>query len=594
MFNYLSKLLYILSGQKNYLALLIVLCLVTSLLETFGIGLVGPFIALASSPGLIHHYSWSEWIYQRLHLDSDIQMIGLLGLSVSAILCLKSILSFNIQKSIFEFGFGLQAELRLKLMQTYLTVPYVFHLNHNTAFLIQNVVNETEIFANKVLMPTLTAASNFTIILALVTLLLLTNPMVITSVVIMLLIAFWLLYRFKDKIFRWGKEGSEANSEIIRIVNHGLGGLKDIRIIGCESYFLAQLRHQADRFKYSSAYYNAFALVPRYTLEPFLIIMLVGFSIFYLLFNRDPKTLTSMLSVFAIASIRLLPAMSSFMQGLSVIRHSTYTVRKLYTDLKEVETAIGSKTLNSLSLAAKKNEQDLSILFKSQVALTNITFRYPGVSIPTIKNVSLVIKKGESIGLIGKSGAGKTTLVDLILGLLEPSSGYIQVDKQMIDYKNICTWQHLVGYISQSIFLIDDSIEKNIAFGVEDSQIDSLRLQKAIELSQLKDFIDALPNGVKTSVGERGVCLSGGQRQRIGIARALYHEREVLVLDEATSALDNETERLVSQSIRSLSRTKTSIIIAHRLSTLEQCDRIYVLDQGQIIKSGSYQEVVLD
>ncbi len=210
-----------------------------------------------------------------------------------------------------------------------------------------------------------------------------------------------------------------------------------------------------------------------------------------------------------------------------------------------------------------------------------------------VENVSLKIKKGQSIALIGKSGSGKTTLVDIILGLLEPNQGDILVDGKSV-YNNLRSWQNMIGYIPQSIFLIDDTVERNIAFGVPDSAIDPAKINKALQAAQLEELITQLPQGIQTEVGERGVRLSGGQRQRIGIARALYHEREILVLDEATSALDNETEKLVSEAIKSLAGTKTLIIIAHRLSTVEHCDRVYLMDKGHVIKSGSYQEVVVE
>lgn len=231
-------------------------------------------------------------------------------------------------------------------------------------------------------------------------------------------------------------------------------------------------------------------------------------------------------------------------------------------------------------------------MFENQIDLVKLIYRYPNTTELAIKGISLTIKKGESIGLIGKSGAGKTTLVDIILGLLTPEDGQIKVDGIDIT-ENLRTWQNLIGYIPQSIFLIDDTIERNIAFGVPDEQIDSERLMSAIQAAQLVDVINNLPNKIKTMVGERGVRLSGGQRQRVGIARALYHEREILVLDEATAALDNETENLVTEAISSLGGTKTLIIIAHRLSTVERCDRIYMLEDGRIVKSGNYHEVVL-
>jgi ABC-type multidrug transport system fused ATPase/permease subunit len=267
-------------------------------------------------------------------------------------------------------------------------------------------------------------------------------------------------------------------------------------------------------------------------------------------------------------------------------------------DLKEIDQqtktrpdlVFNSKAVSSFSF---KNPEVPTMYLTKTVNLKNISYRYSGTSELALRDISLSIEKGQSIALIGKSGAGKTTLVDVILGLLKPDSGDISVDGVSI-YGKLRSWQNLVGYIPQSISLLDESVERNIAFGVPEHMIDSDRLNKAIKAAQLEELIEQLPDGIKTSVGERGVRLSGGQRQRIGIARALYFGREILVLDEATSALDNETESLVTEAIRALSGTKTMIIIAHRLTTVEHCDRIYLLDKGRIVQSGSYREVVVE
>jgi ABC-type multidrug transport system fused ATPase/permease subunit len=270
----------------------------------------------------------------------------------------------------------------------------------------------------------------------------------------------------------------------------------------------------------------------------------------------------------------------------------------LYFDIKEIEEEKLEKSslLNpNLSVGDSLNHKHFSgraMPFMNQVELKNITYTYPETSKPAIENISLILKKGQSIAFIGKSGAGKTTLVDVILGLLKLEKGDILVDG-VSTYTNIREWQNLIGYIPQSIFLIDDTVESNIAFGVPEHLIDLERLNKAIRSAQLTELIEELPDGIKTVVGERGIRLSGGQRQRIGIARSLYHEREILVLDEATSALDNETESLVTEAIRSLSGQKTIIIIAHRLTTVEHCDWVYLLERGRIVQSGSYREVVV-
>jgi ABC-type multidrug transport system fused ATPase/permease subunit len=295
------------------------------------------------------------------------------------------------------------------------------------------------------------------------------------------------------------------------------------------------------------------------------------------------------MGVFAVASIRLLPATSQMLNALGRMRESSYALDMLYHDLKEIESH-GFRD----RLIRRQPLQPISkpVVFHNEIRLQKISYRYPNASSLAINNLSLTLRKGESIAFVGKSGSGKTTLADLLLGLLMPASGDIQVDGRSI-YQDLRSWQDLVGYIPQSIFLTDDTIENNIAFGVPAERIDSSRLQAAIQSAQLTDLIDHLPEGVHTRVGERGVRLSGGQRQRIGIARALYHGREVLILDEATSALDTETERQIDDAISSLAGSKTLIIIAHRVSTIEKCDRIYRIEAGTVKQSGTYAEIIL-
>ena len=275
---------------------------------------------------------------------------------------------------------------------------------------------------------------------------------------------------------------------------------------------------------------------------------------------------------------------------LGVLRNNKPTLDRIYLDLKELETP---ESQQYLGMSKKTNADKHTQIFADQIVIDKLNYSYPQSSTNSLIDVSLTIKKGESIALIGKSGAGKTTLVDIFLGLLIPQSGDIQVDGVSV-YSDLRAWQNLIGYIPQSIFLMDDTIERNIAFGIPDENIDKQKLDNAIKSAQLAELIEQLPEGVQTFVGENGVRLSGGQRQRIGIARALYHESEILVLDEATSALDNETESLISEALKELGRTKTMIVIAHRLTTVEHCDRIYEMSNGKIVRCGSYQEIVID
>jgi ATP-binding cassette, subfamily B, bacterial PglK len=598
MIGYLSKFFYILSGERKQLFLLLLFFILTSLMEAIGIGLIGPFIALASNPEFIYQNSWLHWFYTKSGFQNARQFLYLLSAVTLGILYFKSVLTFYGQKYVFKFSFKQQGELSAKLLHAYLAAPYTFHLTRNSALLIQNIVNETARFCDSFMLPLLTSVVNITIIFALILLLSRTNLTATLSVAGILLPTFGLIYFFRHKISKWGQESSESNTEMIRVINHGLGGLKETRIIGCESYFENQMRVQIDKFASALSAFQAFSILPRILLEAILVSFLVGFTIIFLLSNQNTEDLTSVLGVFAMASIRLLPSVSNTIYAFGTMRNSTYAVDKVYYDLKEIENVDFSqrqKVLDHLSLRKLLNTNSYSkccLPFEQGIVLDNIIYRYPSATETNLKGISLHLKKGQTIGIIGKSGAGKTTLVDVILGLLTPESGDIRVDGKTI-YDDLRSWQNLIGYIPQSIFLIDDTIERNITFGVPDDLIDRQRLEKAIQSAQLEELIEQLPDGLQTVVGERGVRLSGGQRQRIGIARVLYHEREILVLDEATAALDNETESLVSDAIRSLNGTKTIIIIAHRLSTLEHCDRVYSIEKGRIVRSGSYQEVVL-
>lgn len=589
MLKYLSKFLYILSDKRQELILLICLFIVTSVLETFGIGLIGPFIAVASNVNLIHQNSWLELLYQQFNFDSERDFVILFGLAVVVILWIKSMLGFNVQRYIFGFGFGQQAELRTRLMHSYLQAPYTFHLSRNSASLIQNILNETLVFANGILMPILFAGANLTIVTALSILLLVTNATATITILTILLILFVFIYKFRGKIATWGQEASKSNNKMVQIINHGIGGFKETRIIGCESYFETQIQKQAKIYQQVSEKFHAFSLLARYTLEPILITFIVGFTIFSLFVGQSLETLAATLGVFGIASVRLLPAASNLIQSVGGIKHSSYVVDVLYRDLKEIkQIEIKRKYTEKLQI-----EDNSIIKFDRAIQLEKVGYRYPKAKEWALQNIDLTIDKGQSIGIIGKSGAGKTTIVDIILGLLQIEQGDIKVDGISVK-NNLRAWQNLVGYIPQSIFLIDDTLERNIAFGIADDSIDRNKLEKAIQAAQLTEVVERLPHGVNTIIGERGVLLSGGQRQRVGIARALYHEREVLVLDEATAALDSETEELITKAIESLSSNKTIIVIAHRLTTLKNCDRIYKLEQGRVVKSGSYQEVVLD
>lgn len=598
MIEYLSKFLYVLPARKQRLIPLLLSFVLVSVLETFGIGLIGPFINLAMNPSSVTDVPVLYRIYSYLEIDSPIRFIATLGLLIVVVFCVKSFISWRVQVYVFKFSFKQKGELAIRLMHAYLTAPYTFYLDKNSANIVQNVVSETHTFSASILITLLTSISNFTIVLSLSALLFATNLVAVLAILCLLLPLIFMFHSFRDRIETWGKRLSQSNEAMIRTINHGLGGVKETKVIGCEHYFENQIAAQANDYAQAASAFYAFKISPRVIVETILVLFLVGFTSIYLIVNQNIESLTATLSVFALASIRLIPAISNLTSGLSILRNCSYPLNKLYHDLKTLERVENNDkqafaTSYIIDSASGLAESRPELALNDKIVLDRVGYRYPSAAEPALQNVSLTIKKGESVAFIGKSGAGKTTIVDVILGLLQPNTGDISIGDRSI-YKNLRAWQNLVGYIPQSIFLVDDTIERNVAFGVPDRLIDSDRLVRAIEAAQLTEVVANLPDGLKTEVGERGVMLSGGQRQRVGIARALYHEREILILDEATAALDNETESLVTEAIKSLSGTKTMIIIAHRLTTIEHCDRVYLMDKGRVVKSGSYQEVVLN
>ncbi|MGC9502636.1 ABC transporter ATP-binding protein [Baaleninema sp.] len=598
MLGYLKKFFYVLPAPKKRLFLIVALFIFVSTLEVFGIGLIGPFLSLTNNPETIHTNAITKFIYNTLNLQSEMVFVALLGLLISVVFIVKSWITWHVKRYVFVFSFHQRGELCKKLIDAYLNAPYTFHLSKSSSYIIQSIIDDTRSFSNSVLMTLLNSTANLIVIVSLSILLCATNLLAVVVILTLFLPLIFILHNYRDRVKEWGKRLSKSNEATIRTINHGIGGIKETKVIGCASYFEDALSQRVREYEESASSLLSIKLIPRIVVEAMLVIVVVGFTSIYLLLGNDIDNLTGVLGIFALASIRLMPAITNLVNSTQTLRSSSYALNKVYNDIRELETKRNSEEMPAGYLVATANDNgnaspSRTLSFQKEICLDELVYRYPAAEENALTGVSLTLAKGESIALIGKSGAGKTTLVDTILGLLLPQSGDIRVDGISI-YRDLRAWQNLIGYIPQSIFLTEDTIERNIAFGVNDEEIDAERLDKAIHAAQLGELMQDLPQGIKTQVGERGVRLSGGQRQRIGIARALYHERDILVLDEATSALDNETEHLVNQSIQALSGEKTLIIIAHRLTTVEHCDRIYLMEKGRVVKSGSYAEVVLE
>ena len=608
MLKYFNKLLFVLQANNLHLLCTALVFIFTSCFEAFGIGMIGPFIALAGDFDTISRIPWLAHTQQLLGIEQKNHFVAIIGLLAVLIFLLKTIISLATQVYIARFSDRQQQLLIVKMARGYIRAPYVYHISKNSSAIIDRLIEVAHTFSMTILMPLLVTLANIFLFIALFILLCFTSLPVMICLLLIMLPVLLILNSFSPKIREWGKQMRDSKADIIQTVNHAFGSVKETKVIGCEHYFEELIACQAKKLENSHRAFVSFRIIPRYLIEGIVVISIIVILAVSVLFNGEGIAgTTSILGVFALASMRLLPAIINSINGINQLRATSYTLDQIYSELSELlslqkqqHTVNNNFVLNKslpFSPANSKFDLDLShsrcIKFDHQIKLEGITYRYPNSSRDVIFDLSLSINKGESIALIGKSGAGKTTLVDIILGLLTPQLGDIKVDGISI-YENFPAWKNLIAYIPQSIFLLDDSIEKNIAFGIPEHLIDRDKLAKAIHVAQLTEVIENLPHGINTIVGERGILLSGGQRQRVGIARAIYHDREFLILDEATAALDNETEKLVTDSINSLcSNSKITLItIAHRLSTIKNCDRVYSLSNGRILKSGKYSQVV--
>jgi len=587
MINYFKKLAYLLGKETRKIPLLLLVFVISSIADVLGVAIVGPYTLAVTEPESMASSQFLNNIFSFLNIQQYNHKIFLLTAVVVLMLILQMIVIFVSQFILLKTSGYLQKTLITKLFSAYVNVPYKFILSESSASLT-SFIQESEFGIKSNIVAILQITTNSIMLFFLLFILVKSSLVLLVLISVIFGIVFVFVNFLNKKVRESGKIRVQERRKNISTINHTFGGFKETRVIGCENYFENQVKRQYDKTIKAEISVGVIQQVPGLITKNSLVIALILFiGLSVTLMNKDPKELTPILSVFAVAGVRLSPAFNVIMTSLTSIRSQSYTLDTLYLKVKEIEKITAEEQL-------KKQKLELAKRFDTsfdQVSLVNVNYTYPGSEEPSLQDISFGLKKGESIGIIGKSGAGKTTLIDVILGLLQPDRGDIEVDGVSI-YENLRSWQDLLGYIPQSIFLTEDSIERNIAFGVPDKLIDQERIARVLKMTELEELVTSLPQGIKTEVGERGVRLSGGQRQRIGIARALYHEREVLVLDEATSALDSQTESLITDAIKSLAGNKTLIIIAHRLSTIRHCDRLCLLEKGRIVKIGSYEEVV--
>jgi len=540
------------------------------LLETLSIGLVVPAITLLSSSELPDFFMRSTIIAETLsnYEKESLILYGItiLGLVYAVKLLFLAFLAY-IQAA---YVFDIQAVLSENLFKGYLKWPYSFHLLNNSAQLIRNVTSEVTMFT-KVMQSTLVILTEGLVFIGITILLLCIEPFGAFVVISTFLIAgSFFYYMTKEPLLRWGEKRQSHEGFRIQRLQEGLGGIKDVMLLGVEEYFIKKYNIHNVGAASVGKYQSMFQSFPRLWIEFLAIAGLVCLVFVVIGQGKSVDTLLPMLGLFVAAAFRIMPSGNRMLGAIQSLRYSLPVINKLHDEfalVKNVKTSV------------PENKSNIS--FANHLVIKGLNYKYPNEDENVLHNISLTIKKGTMVGFVGTTGSGKSTLIDLVLGLLEPGKGSVFVDGTDIK-EDLSSWQKNIGYVPQSIFLIDDTIKMNIAFGVDEESVDEEAVLRALKSAQLEQFIGELKLGLETIVGERGIRLSGGQRQRIGIARALYNNPDILVLDEATSSLDNVTEKEVMDAVNKLHGSKTVLIIAHRLSTLENCEQIIHIENGQI------------
>jgi len=568
----IKKILFLLSKkQKKDLSILTILLFIGLIFEMVGLGILLPVIGILINNNVQETYPSIKPLLNFIGNPTKQELIILImGLLIFVYLIKSSFLLFlGWQQS--KFSTELSADLSKRLFEGYLSQAYEFHLMRNTSEFLRNIKDEIYQFTY-VSQAVIALTLELSVIIGAISMLFFVEPIGALIVTLSLFILAGTYYKtFQKKIFKWGELRQYSDEKLNKHLLHGFGGIKELKLSGRESHFINLFSEVNNKKSSVTIKQITLQQIPRLYLELLGVIGLAGLIISFTIQGKPIDNLIPILGLFVAAAFRMIPSANRVMGFLQSIRYAQPVVNLLYEEFKLIHSA------NS-----KKNYKDF-ILFKeiNKIEIKNLSFSYIGTNKNLLIEIGLTINKGESVGIVGSSGSGKSTLVDLILGLLIPKSGQIMVNDLDI-YQNIRSWQNLIGYVPQNVYLSDDTLANNIAFGVDVNQIDYERLHTSLKSAQLDEFVKSLPEGINNEVGERGSRISGGQRQRIGIARALYHTPQLLVFDEATSALDNKTELEVMEVINSLKGSRTILIIAHRLTTIENCDKVFEINDGKI------------
>lgn len=578
LFNLLSS-----SQRKNFL-LLQILVIFMSFLEIIAIGCIIPFMAIVGDKTIIERETLLSTVYKISGITSDFGFIFFLGIITLSILIISTLTSTFTTWKLAMFANRVGLEISDRLFSYYLRQNWLYHTSTSSSELTKKIANETMRLNTSVIVPLIQMNARIVLALFITITFLIYDPIISLIGFLIFTSVYFIIYKgVRRRLEENGKAISNLIEKRFSLMNNAFGGIKDILFLGRSLYFEKKFEITSKNLANSLGNNNALTQAPRYVVELFafgLIILLLLYLI--ALYQGNLGTILPIISVYALTGFKLLPAFQHIYVSIAKIKGNISAFETIKLDL------INSKKIDFIN----QNNETSIILPKKQISLQNITFTYPNKNQPAIKELNMNIPVNQVVGIVGSSGAGKSTIIDILLGLIEPKSGVFKVDDTIINKHNLRAWQNSISYVPQNIFFSELSIAENIAFGIAFDEINFEKINKAIKLSQASEFVSSLEYKIETKIGERGVKLSGGQRQRIGIARALYEQSNLIIFDEATSSLDNLTEKKIMDAIYNLKGLKTVILIAHRIKTIEKCDKIFFLEKGKIVDSGSYQELL--
>lgn len=579
----LKMLAYIFTKKQRWQFIgLFMLQLIATLMDFFGITLILPFVNFLINPDALSGSWWAELIVGITGTSEPRDILLFLTLTMIGIYVIKNAYMLFLVGLQTKFNYNNHIRMGAKMINCYMRKPYTYHLQRNTAEIVRNINHDVN-SAFGMISTLFSLVADVLIIVFLVLYLFAVDPWMTLAVTAALAICsgfYFLIYRKKIRTF--GQETREISAKMIKAIHQSMGGIKEVKIMGREKYFSDVYTSAGQEMLTRKRRFAVIGAIPSRLIETLCMSCILGMIAYKIVSGENLAELVPGLSAFAVAAIRLLPRANSINGLISGITYTMPSLESLYDELKESEQY--EKELAAEIARKKAEKKTVEVGRENDIFVKNLTFTYPEKEEPVLKNINLTIEHGTSVGIVGVTGAGKTTLVDLILGVLKPQEGTVCYGTLDI-HEDYSEWQKHIGYIPQNIYLTDESIRKNVALGIPEDEIDDDAVWKALENAQLADFVRTLEHGLDTVVGERGVRISGGQRQRIGIARALYHDPEILFFDEATSSLDNQTEAAVMESIKGLSGNKTMIIVAHRLTTIEHCDHIFRVEKNKVTET---------